>query len=161
MVKGFPAEFPEIKELLGKGYLSKPVNGIVIGMSAGDVSKCVVRWKSSTSDQHIDLPMSTRKLNNLFHPTYAGSRDMKSTPCNARTVLSRHFTHARETKIRIRIKLTETTYLLFARYAYTRRLIDFSSLQLLHMNINCLYSKIALNKRNTICKNDDFDHLYL
>ena len=37
------SEFPEIKELLGKGYLSKPVNCIVIGMSAGDVSKCVVR----------------------------------------------------------------------------------------------------------------------
>ena len=79
------SEFSETKELLGNGYLSKPVNGIVIGMSAGDVSKCVVTWKSSTSDQYIDLPMSTRKLNNLFHPTYAGSRDMKSTPCNART----------------------------------------------------------------------------
>ena len=56
--------------------VSKPVNGIVIGMSAGDVSKCVVKWKSSTSDQYIDLPMSTRKLNNFFHPTYAGSRDI-------------------------------------------------------------------------------------
>ena len=37
------SEFPKIKELLGKGYLhvSKPVNGIVMGMSAGDVCKCV------------------------------------------------------------------------------------------------------------------------
>ena len=37
-----------------------------MGMSAGDVSKCVVRWNPSTSDKHIDLPMSKRKLNN-FH----------------------------------------------------------------------------------------------
>ena len=51
------SEFPEIKELLGKGYLCKAVNGIVMGMSAG----------SSISDKHIDLPMSKRKLNN-FHP---------------------------------------------------------------------------------------------
>ena len=48
-----------------------------------------------SSDQHIDLPMSTRKLNNLFHPTYAGSRDMKSTPCNACTAGTLH-THARD-----------------------------------------------------------------
>ena len=55
------SEFPEIK-LLGKGYLSKPVNGIVIGMSAGDVSKCVVTWNSSTSDQHINLPNVYKKI---------------------------------------------------------------------------------------------------
>ena len=60
------------------------VNGIVMGVSAGDVSKCVVRWKTSTSDQHIDLPMSRRKLNNLFYPTCEGSRASGSASKKAR-----------------------------------------------------------------------------
>ena len=100
-------------------------------------SEVEVIYNKTTSDQHTNLPMSTRKLNNLFHPTYAGSRDMKSTPCNAHTAGTLH------TVCKVRLHAT------------------FSGLQLLHMNINCLYSKIALNKRNIICKNDDFDRLYL
>ena len=63
------SEFPQIKAFLGKGYLSKPVSSIVMGMSVGDVPKCIVRWKSASaaSDRYVDLPMPKRKLNNLFN----------------------------------------------------------------------------------------------
>ena len=74
------SEFPQIKAFLGKGYLSKPVSGIVMGMSAGDVTKCIVRWKSAsaTSDRYVDLPMPKRKLNNLFSEVESGSASKKA-----------------------------------------------------------------------------------
>ena len=51
-----------------------------MGMSAGDVTKCIVRWKSAsaTSDRYVDLPMPKRKLNNLFSEVESGSAPKKA-----------------------------------------------------------------------------------
>ena len=51
-----------------------------MGMHA---NKCIVQWKSTTSDQRIDLHMTKRKLNNLFNSKSgieAGSASKKPRP---------------------------------------------------------------------------------
>ena len=69
------SEFSEIKQLQDKS-----VSGVVMGMHA---NKCIVQWKSTTSDQRIDLHMTKRKLNNLFNSKSgieAGNASKKPRP---------------------------------------------------------------------------------